>query len=41
MTIYINIELCILSQRSDNDEIYISIYIEYSIIYDVLMIDVI
>ncbi len=27
MTIYINIELCILSQRSDNDEIYIMIYI--------------
>jgi hypothetical protein len=27
MTIYINIELCILSQRSDNDEIYIIIYI--------------
>ena len=25
--IYINIELCILSQRSDNDEIYIIIYI--------------
>lgn len=31
MTIYINIELCILSQRSDNDEIYIIIYIELSI----------
>ena len=42
MTHYINIELCILSQRSDNDEIYIIIYwIEYSIIFDVLMIDVI
>ena len=44
MTIYINIELCILSQRSDNDEIYIIIYIywiEYGMIYDVLMIDVI
>jgi len=27
MTVYINIELCILSQRSDNDEIYIIIYI--------------
>jgi len=27
MTIYINIELYILSQRSDNDEIYIIIYI--------------
>jgi hypothetical protein len=27
MTHYINIELCILSQRSDNDEIYIIIYI--------------
>jgi len=27
MTIYINIELCILSQRSDNDEIYILLYI--------------
>ena len=32
MTIYINIELCILSQRSDNDEIYIIIYIELSIV---------
>ena len=40
MTIYINIELYILSQRSDNDEIYIY-WIEYSMIYDVLMIDVI
>ncbi len=44
MTHYINIEVCILSQRYDNDEMYIVVYIywiEYRIIYDVLMIDVI
>jgi hypothetical protein len=32
MILYVNIELCILTQRSDNDEIYIIIYIELSIV---------
>ncbi len=44
MTHYVDIGICILSQRYDNDEIYILLYIywvEYMIIYDVLMIDVI
>jgi len=39
MTIYINIELYILSQRSDNDEIYIIIYILNWVYYDIWRIN--